>query len=168
MNHAAMPPRPNRLPTVLPYKVARLHAQYTRLLTRVSEENGLTLQQWKVFSALGSFEPIAASEVCRWLTTDKAIVSRVVRQLLERKLVKRRLHARDARLVEILLTQSGKALYAKMAAALDSVEAELLMDSDSSEIQSFHSILERLEARLSELNRAAESEASGAVRLAQR
>lgn len=140
-------PSKARLSSVVAYRVARVNAETVRLLSLLCEANGFKFNVWKVFSAIGSYEPISAVEISRHTTIDKAMVSRVIRQLLDRKYIERKLDDHDARLVNIQLTKAGRAAYVRTANAIDDLQKRLLADVSAGKVNEFIELLDMLEQR---------------------
>jgi hypothetical protein len=74
--------------------------------------------QWKVMSVLYGVATMPAFEVAKYVTLDKAAISRAVRQLLELGFAERALRQSDARRIDVSLTRKGRACYARMAAQI--------------------------------------------------
>lgn len=139
--------RKTRLAGGLAYRVARMHSEMVKVLSRLCEDNGFTLNVWRVFSAIGSFEPISAIEICRLTTIDKAMVSRVIKQLADQNLIERRILNTDARLVENYLSDSGRKKYTKVAKEIDKLQNDLMAGIDEQTAKEFIAMLELLEGR---------------------
>ena len=112
------------------YKVALLHARFGRTVAAEATRGGLTLLQFKVLSAIGSFGPIAASAISASTTIDQAAISRTVRQLLDLGLITRELSERDGRVVQLGLSRSGIKTYDLIAKRLDEAQEQLLLHLD--------------------------------------
>lgn len=85
----------------------------------VQDTSGLNLSQWRVMAALADQPGRTARDVVRVTPMDKGIVSRAVRTLVEKEIVKRTSSRNDGRLSHLHLTKSGEALYQTIVAAMD-------------------------------------------------
>jgi DNA-binding MarR family transcriptional regulator len=151
-------PSKARLSGVVAYRIARANAEMVRLLTLLCEANGFKFNVWKVFSAIGSYEPISAVEISRHTTIDKAMVSRVIRQLLDRKLIERSLDENDARSVRIQLTEAGKAAYIRTANGIDDLQKRLLANVPADKVNELIDLLDMLEKRTKDVIEAAQTD----------
>jgi DNA-binding MarR family transcriptional regulator len=106
------------------------------LLTKVissicSRQAGLTVHQWKVLAAVAIFGPLTAAEIGRRATVDKAAVSRSVRQLMQKKLIKRLLHNDAGPILQVMLTPAGQTTFACIAGELKALQDRLLQGLDT-------------------------------------
>ncbi|MGE0806958.1 MAG: MarR family winged helix-turn-helix transcriptional regulator [Burkholderiaceae bacterium] len=132
----------------LAYRLSYMSFLVNRATLPVLLSHGLTNQQWKVLSVLYQLAPATAQEVTRWVTLDKSAVSRTVRQLLEQGLITRKLHAEDARNVNLLFTARGNALYKQVSEDLAAVQADLMQDVSPSAGAALFKALRQVEERL--------------------
>jgi DNA-binding MarR family transcriptional regulator len=120
-----------RVSNVLFYKVALLNSSFSKIVTQEAARGGLSLLQFKVLSAIGSFAPLPAAKISESLTIDQAAISRTVRQLLDLKLITRRLSAQDGRVIELTLSRQGVKKYGEIAHRLDEYQDKLLQGFDA-------------------------------------
>lgn len=151
MDEVRKPLRAKRLSDVVPYRVARLNAEMVKVLTRFCEAHGLTFHQWRVLSLIGDFGFVVAADVCKWTTNDKAVVSRVIRQLLDRGLIRRRRDLKDGRKMVIALEPAGEELYATVGKLMDGHEERILTGLGERKIQELVATLRLLEQRTREV-----------------
>lgn len=153
---------------VIPYRIARLNAEMVKVLTAFCEANGLSFQQWRVLSLIGNFGSIAATEICKWTTNDKALVSRVISQLDASGLIERRADVDDGRRLLVLLTPAGEEVYARIGGLMDANENRILGGMSAGEIDSLLAVLHRLEDRTKDVLAELELEREGTRRRTQR
>jgi DNA-binding MarR family transcriptional regulator len=103
-----------RLDRNLSYNLALLTFLMGKASSDIYDSRELTSGQWKVLSVLAAFGPMAAVEIGKRVTLDKAAISRAVRQLRELKLASYRSHAVDGRCLEVILTAKGRRTYQAM------------------------------------------------------
>lgn len=141
-------PAPERkLSKVVPYRLARSNAEMVRLVSLLCEANGFKLNIWRVMSAIGTYRSISPMEICKLTTIDKAMVSRAIRELVERNLIDRRADERDARWAQIELTAEGAVVYDRMVAEIDALERHLFGDLPAGKIDEFMDMLGLVERR---------------------
>jgi DNA-binding MarR family transcriptional regulator len=133
-----------RVSNVLFYKVALLNARFSRIIALEAGKGGLTLLQFKVLSAIGSFAPVPAAKICEFLTIDQAVISRTVRQLLDLGLITRTLSAKDGRMVELDLSTTGKDAYGRIAAEIDAHQKRVLAPFDEHQQKALFAMIDTL------------------------
>jgi DNA-binding MarR family transcriptional regulator len=97
-----------------------------------------------VLGAIGNFQPITAREVAARMAVDEAQVSRAIKALLARGLVKRRPAAGDNRRKILTLTAAGRRTCARAMALADSRQGKLLKGFDEAEVAQLVDMLIRL------------------------
>lgn len=141
-------PAPTRkLSAVIPYRMARSNAEMVKLVNLLCEANGFKLNIWRVMSAIGTYRSISPMEIGKLTTIDKAMVSRAIRELVDRGLIDRRADERDARWAQIELTAEGTAVYNTMVAGIDALEKHLFGDLPAEKIETFMEMLGLVEQR---------------------
>ncbi len=136
-----------KLSEVVPYRLARSNAEMMKLVSLLCEANGFKLNIWRVVSAIGTYRSISPMEIGKLTTIDKAMVSRAIRELVDRDLIDRRADARDARWAQIQLTAAGTAVYEKMVADIDALEKHMFGDLPPEKTAAFMEMLELIERR---------------------
>jgi len=140
--------RPTRkLASVVPYRMARSNAEMVKLVSLLCEANGFTLNLWRVMSAIGSFRAISPMEIGKLTTIDKAMVSRAIRDLVERGLIIRRTDERDARWAQIELTEEGIEVFERMVGGIDAMEKHLFDEIAPEKMDAFMDMLAFVERR---------------------
>jgi DNA-binding MarR family transcriptional regulator len=132
----------------LSYRLSILNFLMGKATQRIYVAEGLTSHQWKVLSVLHRFAPMPAFEIAKWVTLDKAAISRAVRQLRDKGLASRKLQDSDARTVDIMLTTKGARLYERMTADTAELQKRLFADADPDDTERFFSLIEDVEIRL--------------------
>ncbi|MFM1856386.1 MAG: hypothetical protein RLZ83_1695 [Pseudomonadota bacterium] len=132
----------------LSYRLSMVGFLLGRRTSQLYAEHGLTVQQWKVLSVVFHHAPMPAVEIERWVTLDKAAISRAVAQLLRAGLVERRLRATDGRRADILLTDSGRVLSERISAATAVLQDSLMQALPPAEQRRFFGALDAVEAAL--------------------
>ncbi len=104
------------LQAFFPYRLAVLAEQVSLALAAVyTDRFDLTRQEWRILALLGTRAAIAATELGRAATLDKMQVSRAIRGLEARGLIRRSEAADDRRRKIVTLTAAGRALYRRIA-----------------------------------------------------
>jgi DNA-binding MarR family transcriptional regulator len=132
----------------LSYRLSILTFLMGKATQRIYTAEDLTSHQWKVLSVLHRFAPMPAFEIAKWVTLDKAAISRAVRQLRDRGLADRKLQGDDARTVDVLLTAKGARVYERMTQQTAELQKRLLAGTGAEETAQFFRLFEEIEARL--------------------
>ena len=120
------------------YKITVLADRVARLTGAVAlREAGLNLSQWRVIAALGSRDGLTASQVVTLTPMDKGIVSRAVRMLEDKGMVRRTASTQDARQSHLHLTPQGRAVFDAIVAELDRVGAHGRPELDGEALDAF-------------------------------
>jgi len=112
----------------LPYRLAVAAARVSARFAREYAVHGVSIPQWRVLAALGSFGETHAGRLVTLTTMDKVKVSRAVAGLLAAGHLRRRPDDSDARRELLALTAAGRALYATLIPLALRMQAELLAE----------------------------------------
>ena len=83
------------------------------------EARGATVAEWVALRTLYHASPLSLNDLARETGADKAAASRLVDQLVKKKLVVRATSSRDRRGVDLSLSAPGKSRTAKLASEAD-------------------------------------------------
>lgn len=86
---------------------------------------GMTRTQWRVMANLGKFGSMTASDICRLSHLEKTKVSRAVAALEAAGHLQRRADPADRRAEHLLLTPSGRLVFAALGVRARSFDAAL-------------------------------------------
>lgn len=111
---------------MLAYKSSRLANMLSTSLADAYKDMGITVPQWRVLATLGELGELTAKAIARHTHLDKVTVSRAVTQLSEKKLINRTVSKKDARAVDISLSDKGKAVYIKLVEIVEAWQADTL------------------------------------------
>jgi DNA-binding MarR family transcriptional regulator len=129
----------------LSYRCSLIAARITRFIAPMWEQHyGLTTVMWRVMAVVGRYGPLSAKEVAKHTSTDAFFVSRALEQLLEKKYVQRGVDPLDRRRASLELTAAGKVVHAKVEAALNEVEAQMVAGMNPRERQALTKALDLL------------------------
>jgi DNA-binding MarR family transcriptional regulator len=144
--------RSESLDEVLTYRISMLELLLSRAVGAVySDHFGLNTHQWRVLAAVAVWGPIEAVEVSRWATVDKAAVSRAVRALIGKDLLRRSLHDQDGRKITLELTPSGRRTFKAVVQRIQVIQERLFRGYERRKVQEFFIMLRTLEGRLREI-----------------
>jgi DNA-binding MarR family transcriptional regulator len=147
----------------------RLDRAWTAVAEQLLSEEGATLAQYSVMTALSGSSPLSGAELARRLGVTAPTMSGLLANLSKRGLVNREQHPSGGRAVLAKLTPAGRALLKRCHKHIDAVEAQFLAEVTPTEFRAVEDVLlrwamrfERLQERprLSEVIRA-EARAAG-------
>ena len=100
-------------------------------------ESGLTPPQLMTLRRVGAEEPMAMSEVARWLACDASNVTGIVDRLEDRRLLRRTDSPGDRRVKMLELTPAGRRLCEKLSARMSQPpqSSEALSETDQKNLR---------------------------------
>ena len=118
---------PFDLSAFLPYQLATAAARISRgFAERYRAEFGLTIPEWRVLAHLAQSGAVSVREIQARVDMDKSKVSRAAARLESAGLIAKRANAADRRLLDMTLTDAGRALMARILPVADAWQAEVL------------------------------------------
>ncbi len=91
----------------VPYQLYRVTNKLNARLLKRLKTMRINTSQWRVLSVLRAYGPLSIGRIVATTLMEQPTTSRVVAQLERVGHVKRRLHDRDSRVVEISITPAG-------------------------------------------------------------
>ena len=109
-----------------PYRVAVLSARLSReFSTRYRDRFGISIPEWRVVAHLSQSGAVSVREIHERVDMDKSKVSRAAARLQAAGYVEKRESSADRRLVELSLTEKGRAMMEELSALAEAFQAEL-------------------------------------------
>lgn len=116
-----------QLEDFLPYRLNRIAAAVSRRFRRVyGDQFGLTIPAWRVLATVAQFGAATAKEIGRHSDMHKTKVSRAVRDLDERRWLKRETKADDRREELLTLTAAGRKSYNTLVPLMRAQERDMI------------------------------------------
>ncbi len=130
----------------LPYQLSVVSNTVSQGIAHIYQQNhDLTVIEWRIIAVLGRYPGLTASQIVERTVMDKVAVSRAVKRLLERGLLKRITHGSDRRRRHLELTdETGKKTFAAIVPRARKYEQALLAGLSSAEVQTLLELLDRL------------------------
>ncbi|MEJ6476371.1 MarR family transcriptional regulator [Pseudoalteromonas piscicida] len=133
----------------LPYQLVSLSTKVSNDFAHVYEQAGeLTQPQWRVLSHAVQQDGVTAKQICELANMDKSTVSRAIKQLQERGVVKILVSPNDKRAKSIAVTIQGKALYQTLTPLALAWEAQLLSCFNDEQKMQFIELLGLVQQRV--------------------
>lgn len=99
------------------------------------ERFGIKLTELRILVILGAFQSISVNEISRRTHIDKAWISRSLRGLLRRKLIRKTAHPEDSRASSLTLTKKGEALLREIAPVAEEYQRQLLQGQRRGDVE---------------------------------
>ncbi len=115
------------------------------------EPLGLTDAQWKPLVRLLGREHATSSALARECHIDSGGLTRLLDRLEGKGLVRRERAPHDRRVVQVALTDAGRAVAGQLPALLGGTQEQLLLGFDQAEQDALRAYLDRLETNLQAL-----------------
>ena len=132
----------------LPYQLVHLANKVSDDFANVyiSEAN-LTTPQWRIMAHLAQNQ-FSAKQLCDLARIDKSTMSRAIKQLEQRGLIKLKQDEGDKRSKVLNLTDEGLSIYKRISILAKEWETELLSELTREEQALFRLVLEKLNVRI--------------------
>ncbi len=129
----------------LPYQLAVLSARISDGFADIyTRRFGISVAEWRVLAHLSRDEKVSIREIHRRVRMDKSKSSRAAARLERAGYVLKRENPCDRRLVELSLTETGRALVDQIAPLALAYEADILERLDQEERRQFRDSIVKL------------------------
>jgi len=120
-------PDPFLLDEFLPYRVAVLAGRLSREYSRIYQDRfGLSRAEWRVVAHLSQEPAVSVRDIHDRVDMDKPKVSRAAKRLEKAGFITKQAHSGDKRLVELALTEKGRAMMAELAPLAQAFQEEMI------------------------------------------
>jgi DNA-binding MarR family transcriptional regulator len=117
-------------------RIVRLSELILRIgILAFKDRFGVKPTDLRILVMLGAYQPISVNEVSRQTHVDKAWISRSLRGLLRRKLIRRAAHPSDSRAALLSLTAKGEALLREIAPVTERYQRQLLQGQRARDVE---------------------------------
>jgi DNA-binding MarR family transcriptional regulator len=128
--------------------LSRAERCVTRQLARVLEEDGCTIEQWRVVLLLADGRGHPMSEIAEFALVPAPSLTRLIDRMVTDGLVHRTADARDRRRVLVHLTRRGRALHGRLEERVGREQQAVLAGLEQAEAERLLSVLGGLVDRL--------------------
>jgi homoprotocatechuate degradation regulator HpaR len=142
----------------LPMALLRAREAVMRQFRPSLRDNGLTEQQWRILRALAGIDQIEISDLARETFLLGPSLSRILRDLEARRLIRRRSPQSDLRRGLVSISPAGLALIDAVAPVSETIYAEITRRYGTKKLEALHVMLRELEAELMAISIAGESD----------
>jgi DNA-binding MarR family transcriptional regulator len=138
-----------RLESFLPYVLTRLaDSMRVEMPVITANDYAVSVPEWRLLAILAQHGTLSAHQIVVLASMEKSTVSRTVKGLSERGLVRQRPASVDNRSKDLALTRSGEALYRRIAPQVLDWEKDLLQGLEVAEYRDLLYLLDKLSKRM--------------------
>jgi len=113
----------------LPYQLAVLASRVSRDYAKLYQQHfDISISEWRVVAHLSQSGAVSVREIHRKVDMDKSKVSRAASRLEAAGYITKRPHQGDRRLVELALTDRGRAMIEEIAPLARRFEADVMAE----------------------------------------
>lgn len=129
----------------LPYQLSVLSNRVSATIAEAyADKFALSVTQWRIMAVLGEASGLSADTVSQRTQVEKSLISRAVKSLIERNLVRRETNANDARMHSLRLSKLGEEIYQQIVPLSKQIEAELFGCLSTQERQQFEQLIDKV------------------------
>ncbi|GAB4175126.1 MAG: MarR family transcriptional regulator [Wenzhouxiangellaceae bacterium] len=129
----------------LPYRLSVLSNRISEAIAASYRDRfGLSVTEWRVIAIIGRHPGSTATEVAQRAAMDKVAISRTVKRLMARGLLRRRTDRGDRRSRRLRLSPAGQAIHDQVVPAAQRFEKQLLDALQPAERELLDRLIERL------------------------
>lgn len=140
------------LQSFLPYRLVNTAEHTSVALSKIySDQFDLSIPEWRILATLGAEEVLTAKQLSERTQMNKVTVSRAIARLSEKKYLAKEDDPADGRVANLSLSSAGKSTYRKLIPRVMDWETQLTENLSKQELKQLHSLLSKLQKRLSEL-----------------
>jgi len=118
---------------------------------KIRNLSDLDPREMRVLVNIGSYMPVKSADIAYQSRLDSYTVSRAVKKLLALGLIESQPDAHKKNVKNLLLNEKGKALYQRMAAAMEERSQQLESVLSEEELAIFYRMIEKLENKSEQL-----------------
>ena len=129
------------------FRLARLQSSLNAQGTALLKSNsGLSLVEWRLIQTLRMFENASLTEIAGVVQMDKGQLSRKIKAMVEKGLLRAETDKRDQRVQHLTLTKKAEQLSAQMMPVMEARQRRLLANVSAEDLEVFYSVIDKIEA----------------------
>ena len=141
-----------KLDNFLPYRLSVLsNIVSVHVSQAYSVRFGLSRTQWRITAVLGEHGQLSAEQLSEHTQMEKSVISRAVKSMLERGLIKRSFDENDRRRSRIDLSKTGLSIYQEVIPAAIHHEKQICAAFNEKELNTFSTLIAKLDKHVREL-----------------
>jgi DNA-binding MarR family transcriptional regulator len=132
----------------VPYLLYRITSHLNRRLRNRLRKEGINIARWRVLAVLRAYGDLNLGGIVDLTVMEQPSVSRIVAQLEQEGLVKRRLSRKDSRFVNVTLTAAGAKAFQSIYPTAQKHQESALRNFSRKEINTLIKLLRRIQANI--------------------
>ena len=132
----------------VPYLLYRITNQLNRRLRSRLRKEGINISRWRVLAVLRGYGKLTMSRIVELTVMEQPSVSRIVAQLEQEGLVRRKAGMKDSRFVNVTLTAAGERAFQSIYPAARLHQELALQGFSAGEIETLTGYLRRIQANI--------------------
>lgn len=142
------------LKELVTFRLVRLNAKLSAQSTRILRESAnLTPAQWRVMFIIHDHGQMSAAQIVRLIGMDKGQLSRTIRSMTERGMLKSVPSDGDNRTFDLRLTDAGRAVFEQAQPHMRKRQSKLMGALSEEERRTLFAMFDKLEAASRDLDR---------------
>lgn len=128
------------------FRLARLQSSLNVQATRMLKSKaGLSLVEWRLIQVLRMYDTASLTEIAGIVQMDKGQLSRKIKAMIEKGLLRTEADKRDLRVQHLRLTDEAERLSRLMMPSMEARQRLLLSDVSEEDLAIFYSVAEKIE-----------------------
>jgi MarR family transcriptional regulator, organic hydroperoxide resistance regulator len=136
------------LQNFVPYLLYRITNHLNRRLRSRLRKEGINISRWRVLAVLRAYGDLNLGAIVELTVMEQPSVSRIVAQLEQEGLVKRKVSRDDSRFVNVSLTAAGEKAFHSIYPAAERHQEKALRGFSRQEINTLTRFLRRIQANI--------------------
>jgi DNA-binding MarR family transcriptional regulator len=132
----------------VPYLLYRITNQLTRRIRSRLRREGINISRWRVLAVLRAYGDLNLGAIVELTVMEQPSVSRIVAQLEQEGLVRRKVSREDSRFVNVSLTSAGEKAFQTVYPAAKKHQERALRGFSRQEINTLTKYLRRILANI--------------------
>ncbi|MGC6439799.1 MAG: MarR family winged helix-turn-helix transcriptional regulator [Candidatus Puniceispirillaceae bacterium] len=129
------------------YRLAKLQSQLNAQGTAIlKEKSGLSLVEWRVIQVIRMFDKPSPSQIAEHVQMDKGQLSRKIKGMIKKGLLKSQRDVDDKRIQKLELTEIARDINKQLVPIMEQRQHHLLADVTPEELELFYLIIKKIEA----------------------
>ena len=129
------------------YRLAKLQSQLNAQGTAIlKEKSGLSLVEWRVIQVIRMFDKPSPSQIAEHVQMDKGQLSRKIKGMIKKGLLKSQRYDDDKRIQKLELTEIARDINKQLVPIMEQRQHHLLADVTPEELELFYLIIKKIEA----------------------
>ena len=150
LQRRAKAPDQSQFDDFLPHLIARLAYQLNNDLVEKLRREGINVTRWRILAVLAMGDGITINEIIDRAMMQQSALSRALMNMEAEDYVRRVARRKDARYVEVFLTDRGRALFNSLNIVVRRRQKRLLKGFSPQETASAFAVIRRMTRNISE------------------